>query len=136
MFQLTIPLHVISESNSRCHWAVKAKRVKEQRTSAAVYIRFGLMKFQRDGKDILPPFSVTLTRIGKRLLDGDNLQGAFKATRDGIADALKVNDGDVRMVEWKYAQEVRDYYAVKIEICGMIPATVTGGKSKCLISPK
>ena len=40
-----------------------------------------------------PAFSVVLlTRIAPRMLDSDNLEGAFKAVRDGIAEALGIDD--------------------------------------------
>lgn len=36
-------------------------------------------------------------------LDSDNLPGAFKHVRDGMADALGIDDGDARLA-WSYAQ--------------------------------
>ena len=57
---------------------------------------------------------VTLTRIGARKLDSDNLARSMKAVRDGIADALGIDDGSDR-IEWKYAQE-KGKYAVKVTI--------------------
>jgi hypothetical protein len=50
-----------------------------------------------------PGLSVTLTRIAHRALDSDNLAAAFKPVRDGVADALCVDDGSP-LVEWLYAQ--------------------------------
>lgn len=60
------------------------------------------------------PVTVTLVRVGPRALDDDNLAYAFKAIRDGVADALGVKDHDAR-VTWAYAQE-RGAYAVRIEL--------------------
>jgi hypothetical protein len=63
------------------------------------------------------PCSITLTRIAPRRLDSDNLARSLKAVRDGIADAIGVDDGDPRL-EWRYAQEqgaVREY-AVRVEV--------------------
>jgi hypothetical protein len=60
------------------------------------------------------PVVVTLVRVGPRALDSDNLQFAFKAVRDGVADALGVKDHDPR-VTWEYAQE-KGAYAVRIEL--------------------
>jgi hypothetical protein len=50
-------------------------------------------------------------------LDGDNLQSAFKATRDGVADWLGVDDGDPRL-DWQYRQRkgAAKVYAVEIEV--------------------
>lgn len=84
----------------REHWAVKAKRAQRQRMEAYYECRtkFGLLT--------IPPtaiIEVHLGRLGKRMLDSDNLAGAFKAVRDGIADYLKINDGDPR-ISWHYEQ--------------------------------
>jgi hypothetical protein len=60
---------------------------------------------------------VHLTRIAPRELDDDNLRGALKSTRDGVADALGIDDRDPR-VRWGYGQErgkVREY-AVRVEV--------------------
>lgn len=40
---------------------------------------------------------VRLTRISPRLLDSDNLEGALKAVRDGVADGMGINDRDPRV---------------------------------------
>ena len=65
------------------------------------------------------PLKITMTRIAPRRFDADNLgpQGAFKHVQDGIADALKVDDGDKR-IEWVCAQERGrpKEYGVRIEI--------------------
>ena len=61
--------------------------------------------------------AITLTRIAPRVLDTDNLASAMKAVRDGVADALGVDDGSSRLT-WRYAQEkgkTREY-AVRVEI--------------------
>jgi len=90
--RVVLPIHTVSEANRRDHWRVKAKRARLHRqTAAALVPRFAL------------PCAVTLTRVGVRKLDGDNLQGAMKAVRDGVADRLGVPDNDPR-IEWRYAQ--------------------------------
>jgi hypothetical protein len=38
------------------------------------------------------PIAVTITRVSTGKLDGDNLQGACKSVRDGIAEALNFDD--------------------------------------------
>ena len=57
------------------------------------------------------PCVVEIIRVGKRTLDGDNLQNASKGLRDGIAARLGVDDADPR-VEWKYSQQKGDYAAI------------------------
>jgi hypothetical protein len=37
-------------------------------------------------------------------MDGDNSIGSLKAVRDGVADALGIDDGDPRLT-WEYRQE-------------------------------
>jgi len=61
--------------------------------------------------------AITLTRIAPRALDSDNLASGLKAVRDGVADALGVDDGTSR-IEWRYAQErgKPGEYAVRVAI--------------------
>ncbi len=97
---LTVPgLVVQSEPNERCHWAVRANRFKAQ--EHAVGLAFSCANIPTG-----PAFArceVTLTRLGGRRLDDDNLAGAFKAVRDRLAKWLGVDDADPR-VAWHYSQ--------------------------------
>lgn len=91
--EVILPVQTVSEANRRDHWAVKAKRVKRHRLVArALCPAMGL------------PCVVRLTRLSPGTLDDDNLRGALKAVRDGVADRLGVDDRDPR-VTWEYAQE-------------------------------
>jgi hypothetical protein len=45
-----------------------------------------------------------LASVWERALDDDNLAAGFKSVRDGIADALGIDDRDPR-VTWAYAQQ-------------------------------
>ena len=93
--EIYLRIPTVSEANKREHWAAKAKRVKSQRSTA---------KFETQDLLMLKmPLSVTLTRVSPRPLDDDNLRGALKAVRDGIADRLGINDRDPR-VAWLYSQ--------------------------------
>jgi len=107
------PLRTVSEANVRTHWARRAKRAREQRRVAQVYTRAALASHGVPR----PPLVIRLTRIAERSLDSDNLAGAFKAVRDGIADALGIDDGDQRLT-WLYQQEKADRgtYQVRVEI--------------------
>lgn len=60
---------------------------------------------------------VRLVRVSPRELDGDNLEAALKAIRDGVADALKINDRDPR-VEWlpDWEPGKAHQHAVRIEV--------------------
>jgi hypothetical protein len=115
-----LPIRTVSESNSRGHWAKKAGRAKAQRNMAALVFR-GMVA-------ATPlPVTVTLVRIAPRALDDDNLRGAFKAIRDGIADAFGVDDRDPR-IEWRYAQRRGGVgvYAVEVAIESTAAMAIAG----------
>lgn len=61
-----------------------------------------------------PPLVVTLTRIGPKKLDDDNLETAFKYVRDQIAHLVGVDDGSP-LYTWGYRQKIGDYN-IDIEI--------------------
>lgn len=115
MISVTLPLRLVSEANARGHWAKGARRAKQQRGVVRLAVR---AQWRRLPAGALTALVVTLTRIAPRQLDGDNLQRALKAVRDGAADALGVDDGDPR-IAWRYAQErppIPRSYAVRIEV--------------------
>ncbi len=114
MIDLKLPLKTISESNTRGHWAKRAARVKGHRFATKLAVRplvDGLRMPDGICRDI------TLTRVAPRKLDDDNLRGCLKAVRDGVADALDVDDGDER-ISWRYEQErgKPGEYAVRIRL--------------------
>ena len=110
MISVTAPIATVSETNQREHWAKQYRRRKSQRRTAYFLLS--------NHKPPLPPYIVTVTRISPRKLDGhDNLTSALKATVDGVADYLGMDDGDDR-IEWRYGQErgKPKEQAVRIEI--------------------
>lgn len=113
--RFTIPVRTISEANGREHFRVKAKRAKEQRAMARMFAG-QWSPFPK------PPLVITITRIGVRGLDDDNLASSQKAVRDGIADALGIDDGDKRL-SWRYEQRKGKpkEYAVEVEIAQLVP---------------
>lgn len=58
-----------------------------------------------------------MIRVGPVKLDDDNLRGALKACRDGLADALGVDDGD-SCLTWAYGQKQgkRDEWSVEVTV--------------------
>jgi hypothetical protein len=123
--RLTLPIRILSEANTREHWAPRAKRASGQRSLACLSLRRYARALRgrprgRDGFGPLEPnerIAVTFTRIAPMRLDDDNLARGFKSVRDGVADALEIDDGD-RRATWSYAQErggVREY-AIRIEV--------------------
>jgi hypothetical protein len=105
---IKMPIKTVSEANLREHWAQKARRSRKQRQVAALLTHMAMRKF---GFVVEGKLRITLTRIAPRKLDDDNNARAHKAVRDGIADALAIDDADERL-EWVYAQQrgaVREY---------------------------
>lgn len=106
---VNIPMRTRSLANQREHWSARAKRAKQERWNANLFVTHA-----GAAKQSLPVV-VTLTRFAPRQLDSDNLCGAFKAVRDGVADALGIDDGS-DLVTWVYAQEKAKEYSVSIRI--------------------
>jgi hypothetical protein len=77
-------LVTISESNRRGHWRKHSDRTKNQRMVA----RSCTERIKVNFMPVALPAHFELTRIAPRALDDDNLRGALKAIRDGIADAM------------------------------------------------
>jgi hypothetical protein len=106
VISVLLPLTTGRGLNDRMHWMQRARQTKKQRSAAWLLVP----------KHPLPCV-VTITRLSAGKLDDDNLQGAMKAIRDGIADRLGIDDADKR-VRWQYAQEKckRGESAVRVEI--------------------
>lgn len=96
---IEVPCKVKSEANTRCHWAVRRRRFKEQRE--AVRLAWANQCNKRIWS--LRPLVITMTHRGRKM-DSDNLAGAFKAVRDEIAAIIGRDDGD-ESIEWRYRQE-------------------------------
>lgn len=104
---ITESIRTVSEANRREHWAARHRRASNQKLMVAAAL---------SGKKLPPlPAVITLTRIGKRRMDSDNLAGAFKAVRDQIARTYGVDDGDPRYT-WQYAQKIGKQYGIEISI--------------------
>jgi len=86
--------------NARQHWAAKAKATRDARYSAK-YLTLnamgaaGIFPIPTPGAKLNVSF--TFHPKDKRRRDIDNLIAATKAHRDGIADALNVNDSLFRL---------------------------------------
>lgn len=89
--------------NARLHWRPKAdakeiaRNVGKTLTWAAlgVGVREVRARFAKDGPI---PLTITFYPPDNRHRDDDNMVGSFKSYRDGIADALGVNDRRFRPV--------------------------------------
>lgn len=106
----TLDIKTVSEANVREHWRKRADRTREHRFVAYLATIVALRAAgYAAGNGVRPalqkPIVVTLTRIGPRKLDSDNLAGSAKHARDGIADALGINDGDDQQAVWVYGPQ-------------------------------
>lgn len=117
MIRVQIPIKIVSEANRREHFRVVAKRKALHRFNAQACMAFKLNPgfLMRHGQ--CDAITITLTRIGPRTLDDDNLASGFKACRDGVADWLGIDDGDKRLT-WRYDQRKGKpkEYAAEVQI--------------------
>lgn len=106
---IELPIKTVAGLNAREFWRTRATRVKGERMMTAWMVAAH--------KPDRFPCVVTMTRLSPGVLDSDNLQGALKAVRDGVADAFGMADNDPR-IQWRYAQEKckRGDFAVRIEV--------------------
>jgi len=87
VIRIDLPIKTVAGLNAREHYRARAARVKSERHAACVTVKVTKRPF---------PCVVTMTRLSPGTLDSDNLQGSFKAIRDGIADAYQLPDNDPR----------------------------------------
>lgn len=83
--------------NARVHWRAKAPVTAKARADGADATYEALNGGLREARAALRgdgPIALTITFYppDRRHRDDDGMIGAFKAARDGIADALSVND--------------------------------------------
>lgn len=112
MITVTIPVKTYSVLNgSQGNWR-KASAIRKRIRTAAY-----LVAAPAQGQSL--PVTVRMSRLSAGVLDDDNLRGALKSVRDGIADRLGVPDNDVR-VKWEYSQAKcrRGEYGVVVEFVG------------------
>lgn len=117
MISVTLPLMLESTNVMlRLHYAVRMRKTALQRGQTRAHLFAPCSSERADLRTGTPVKIVaTITRIAPRKLDSDNLQGAAKACRDAVADALGVNDADPR-VTWFYAQEKARTPGVRITV--------------------
>jgi hypothetical protein len=112
---IALPLRLESASNlHEGHWAQRHKRVARERDLTKTITR---ARLPDRWAEWTASIAVTLRRIAPRRLDeGDNLAGAFKAVRDGVADALGLGDDEASGVSWSYDQQRRKRREYGVEI--------------------
>ena len=87
-------LETKSEANQRCHWSVRHKRFKKQATQVvSAFIPYrGLLGYIGNEVTSGGRVRVSLTRVGARKLDPDNLAGSTKAVIDSLCNLMGVDD--------------------------------------------
>lgn len=111
--------------NSRLAGVMRTRARRKHREAARFATITAIRERALRAADLVPCV-VTLTRISPGTMDTDGLAASQKGIRDGIADALGVNDGGP-LVEWIYLQMKgrRGEYAthVKVERRGTVDVT-------------
>lgn len=130
--RLEVPLGapLPSGANLREHWVAKAKRTKAHRAFARAALqtqgRQWLAHWRTMAGNERLRVAVRFTRVATKRLDDDNLAYAFKAWRDGIAEAVGIDDGSPRWT-WEYHQR-RGLAAVEVWLEVVAPeSTVVAG---------
>ena len=105
------PIKIIAEMNWRGHWAVRKKRFDVQ--AMGIRASFGHLAVS-----VVRPWKqwrITFTRVGKRVLDDDNLAGGCKHVRDVVAGIIGVDDGS-KQYQWCYDQTIGKEYGLWVRI--------------------
>lgn len=112
-----VPIKLPSLANSRLHWRRTATLKKKQRETTRLSMILAMAGTQpsRLLQLTCAPIVVTITRIGPRKLDDDNLTAACKYVRDQIAASIGVDDGSEFYI-WRYEQILGKQYGVDVEI--------------------
>lgn len=107
--RFSIPIRLPSLANTRLHWRRMASLKKKQKVATSIAM------VEADGvRHLSMPLLVTITRVGPRKLDDDNLAGACKYVRDQIATTVGIDDGS-DLYTWRYEQRIGKYN-VEVEI--------------------
>jgi crossover junction endodeoxyribonuclease RusA len=109
--------------NARVHWAVKSKAAKSYRTLGSYAALLADAKVTWDG--VIHAF-ITFYPPDKRQRDDDNLIASFKSARDGIADALGVDDKRFRIHPY-VSEEVRKGGVVEVVLTKRIDKSEVQG---------
>lgn len=105
--QFTIPYRTKNPSNmqrgnTRLAAIVRSRQDRAARDLARMLCVTALQQARRSPASLVP-CEVTLRRLSAGKMDDDGLATSCKRLRDGIADALGVNDGGP-FVRWHYEQ--------------------------------
>jgi hypothetical protein len=114
VFSEEINIRTVSELNSSQHWAMKAKRHKQQKYTVWKYY-----KFKNPKVDL--PCLIVFTRYSIQTMDFDNLAGSFKWILDQVCECITPGlaigraDGNPK-IKVEYLQQKRKKHGIRIEI--------------------
>lgn len=111
MVHVSLPLKTRSLLNLREHWAARARRTKAHRAATILALRSSRVELPKADDQLIV---ATLVRYGRRL-DDDNLRGALKAVRDGVAEWAGIDDGSPRW-RWEYGQDKAGKLGERVEV--------------------
>ncbi len=80
--------------NKRLHWAARAQEVAKSRRSALALTMEAMGAAWCPPAERPLPIKITFHPPDKRRRDRDNMIAAWKASADGVADAIGVDDAD------------------------------------------
>lgn len=94
LIEITIPIVVTTVANAKGFWWGRNKTARAQQAIVLQYVEPLAPLLRR-----CLPIDVTMTRVSSRgrLMDDDNLTGAFKHVRDQIARCIGIDDADPRI---------------------------------------
>ena len=104
--------------NARGHWSKKSKAAKAYRTECYFMARTAKLAVP-EGRIIL---SLEFVPPDKRRRDDDNLVAAFKSGRDGLADALGIDDRRF-VTQIQISEETTKGGAVRVRLADYIAHT-------------
>jgi hypothetical protein len=108
--RFSLPIKTQNEQNgAHGFWATKARKRDRIRSQVSIVTK---AHFTPE-----PLLVVKLTRISAGEMDDDGLRAALKSVRDGIASALRIDDGS-RLIRFEYDQRrcPRGTFGVDVEI--------------------
>jgi hypothetical protein len=97
VIKFKLPIQTTNETNgAHGHWAAKSRKRDKVRNAAALMTKAAFTP--------TPRIVVTLTRFSAGEMDDDGCRSALKSVRDGIASALRIDDGS-KLIRFDYAQQ-------------------------------
>lgn len=106
VIKIPYPMSKLNPNRTKNRWELAAAK-KSARKEAWALCKAARLKPMQGPLDVF----ITFYPPDKRRRDDDNAIAAFKAYRDGIADAIKVDDAEWR-VKYKMSKEPLGYVEV------------------------